>query len=225
MDYKTLMIKRLEDRHKISILIYLLHEGRSKKSEIYSNMPKNSDMASKLTDLQELGLLTLDCRKFENNTTYVELTTLGKSIAKEFQIAEDLMNRSLFEKSSINHAPPVEKNEPENKFDLPSERWKFMKRPCADTLLFTVLQASSITMAELKKKCKGEEEHLEDRIREAESLDLILGLHPDGPKSEIRYSLTVDGRNMAENLRRSMECQEVVSMDYDTPSKQENKVG
>jgi len=188
-------------------------------------MPKNSDMASKITDLQELGLLTLDCRKFENNTTYVELTPLGKSIAKEFQIAEDLMNRSLFEKSSMNDAPPVKKNKPENTSDLPAERWKFIKKPCGDIILFTLLETSNIKITDLKKKCKGEETHLTDRIREAESLDLIIGLHPDGPQSEIRYSLSTDGRNMAENLRRSMECQEVVAIDYEAPSEQENKVG
>ncbi|MCK9323244.1 MAG: hypothetical protein M0P07_04740, partial [Candidatus Methanomethylophilaceae archaeon] len=168
--------------------------------------------------LAEEGLVTITNYSGKSSYILYELTPRGRNVARHLQKAEIEMSGETIMDSDPD-------SEPKNTFDLPAERWKFIKKPCSDVILFTLLETSNIKITDLKKKCKGEEAHLEDRIREAESLDLILGLHPDGPKSEIRYSLTVDGRNMAENLRRSMECQEVVSMDYDTPSEQENKVG
>ncbi|MDY0246353.1 MAG: hypothetical protein RBR26_05460 [Methanosarcina mazei] len=209
----------LSQPNSVVILVFLLESGGQSKATFIRDVVGNYNSVKTAGQrLAEEGLVTITNYSGKSSYILYELTPRGRNVARHLQKAETEMSGETI----IDSDPDTE---PKNTSDLPAERWKFIKRPCADTLLFTILQYSSITMADLKKRCKGEEAHLEDRIREAESLDLILGLHPDGPKSEIRYSLTIDGRNMAENLRRSMECQEVVSMDYDAPSEQENKVG
>lgn len=92
MDYDKLQTKGLEDRHKITILIYLYKEGRKKKKEIYEVIPSNSRRAEKLNELEEQGLILQDKRKFENNVTYVELTELGKLVARKLYEIEMFMS-------------------------------------------------------------------------------------------------------------------------------------
>ena len=85
MNLKNSSIKVLEDKHKISILLYLYENGRKKKSDIYKNISTNANMALKLEELANQNLITLDYRRFENNVTYVELTELGKLVAKKLE--------------------------------------------------------------------------------------------------------------------------------------------
>lgn len=77
---------------KLTILIYLYKEGRKKKKEIYEVIPSNSRRAEKLNELEEQGLILQDKRKFENNVTYVELTELGKLVARKLYEIEMFMS-------------------------------------------------------------------------------------------------------------------------------------
>ena len=83
MDFKNLQIKGMEDRHKISILIFLLINGPSMKSTIYENISTNPRMADKIDELAGMGLVTIDQRKFENNATFVSLTPKGEAVAEK----------------------------------------------------------------------------------------------------------------------------------------------
>jgi predicted transcriptional regulator len=82
MDFKNLRIKGMEDRHKISILIFLLENGPSMKSRIYENISTNPRMADKIDELAEMGLVTIEQRRFENNAMFVSLTPKGTAVAK-----------------------------------------------------------------------------------------------------------------------------------------------
>jgi predicted transcriptional regulator len=83
MDFKNLRIKVMEDKHKMSILIFLLKNGASLKTIIYDNVSTNSRMATKIDELANAGLVDIDQRKFENNATHVSLTPLGSAIAQK----------------------------------------------------------------------------------------------------------------------------------------------
>lgn len=82
VDYDKLLAKCIADSHKIAMLICLYENGQMKKSEVYKCIPPNNRRAQKLDELQESGLIVMDNKKFEMNTTYVQLTDLGKEIAK-----------------------------------------------------------------------------------------------------------------------------------------------
>lgn len=111
VDYKNLMIKCLEDRHKISMLIYLWREGRSRKTDIYHSMTPNSNCPRKLSELEKMGLVTFDHRRFENNSTYVELTSLGLSIAKKLMDIENIMNGVATEGDRPDYCAPAEQGD------------------------------------------------------------------------------------------------------------------
>ena len=82
------------------MLIFLFENGRSKKSEIYAGLPKNSKLAEKLDDLKDLGLVYFEHRSL-NNVTFVSLTETGEQVAEKLVEIEDLLlteNRSKFKK-------------------------------------------------------------------------------------------------------------------------------
>lgn len=62
-----------------------------KKTDLYLQIPRSNLNAQKLDDLAKVGLVVLVKDRFDNNKTSVELTDLGRSIAKKLQDIEDLM--------------------------------------------------------------------------------------------------------------------------------------
>lgn len=82
VDYDKILAKCIADSHKIAMLICLYENGQMKKSDIYKCIPPNNKRAQKLDELQESGLIVMNNKKFETNTTYVHLTELGKEITK-----------------------------------------------------------------------------------------------------------------------------------------------
>jgi len=208
----------LSQPNSVVILVFLLESGGHSKATFIRDVVGNYNSVKTAGQrLADEGLITVTNYSGKSSYILYELTSRGRNVAIHLQKAETELSGEII-------IDPDTDTEPSNASDLPIERWKFIKKPCSDIILFTLLETSNITITNLKKKCKGEETHMIDRIHEAESLNLITGLHPDGPQSEIRYNLTTDGRNMAENLRRSMECQEVVETDYEAPSTEENMV-
>lgn len=101
MNYRNLKVKCLEDRHKLTILIYMFEhqDEKIKKTDIYSNISTNSLIPRKLTELEEMGLITQTNMKFENNITYLKLTENGRKIAKMLYEIENLMNGNEQEES------------------------------------------------------------------------------------------------------------------------------
>ncbi|WP_400194565.1 hypothetical protein [Candidatus Methanomassiliicoccus intestinalis] len=70
------------DKHQQAMIKHLFKNGRMKKSEVYTVVPTGGNRARKLDEMKSWGFVTYDIRKYENNTTFVELTEKGKMIAQ-----------------------------------------------------------------------------------------------------------------------------------------------
>ena len=91
MKSESPQIKCLEDKHIISIIMFLFKNGRVKKSEIYRNVSYTATMVGKVDALEAMGLLTQEQKKYENNTIYIELTERGQSVAKKLLDIESII--------------------------------------------------------------------------------------------------------------------------------------
>ena len=63
----------LEQRHMISILVFLDRNGQSMRTEIYNGVSTNPNMPKKIESLENLGLVR-QRRERCTNATYVSLT-------------------------------------------------------------------------------------------------------------------------------------------------------
>jgi predicted transcriptional regulator len=71
-------VSQLEERHILSILLFLMQHGNTPKSMIYENISKNPRMPVKLELLESLGLISFE-RK--DTVTVVGLTEKGTVLA------------------------------------------------------------------------------------------------------------------------------------------------
>lgn len=95
----SLIAKVMElDVHEQIMLKRLYLNGRMKKTEVYDKIPGGSTRTRKLDGLQKQGYVFYDVRRYENNTTYVELTEIGKKIAEHLvEIDKIVPNTSVEE--------------------------------------------------------------------------------------------------------------------------------
>lgn len=70
------------DKHQQAMLKHLYKNGRMKKSEVYKVLNSGGAGNRKLDEMEQLGFVAYDVRRYENNTTFVELTESGREIAK-----------------------------------------------------------------------------------------------------------------------------------------------
>ena len=85
------LVSILEDKHKITMILILFNKGKMLKSQLYDQLPtKNSNGGKKLDDLMDIGIVVFD-RRNKNNATYVELTGLGRNVAKKLMEIDDLI--------------------------------------------------------------------------------------------------------------------------------------
>lgn len=80
----------LEEKHLISILLYLKREGLTRKIDLYNNVSFNPRMPEKIDRLESAGLLEQKTDGY-SRSTLLELTEKGRKIA---QMLEDI-DRSL----------------------------------------------------------------------------------------------------------------------------------
>jgi DNA-binding MarR family transcriptional regulator len=79
-------------KNTLSIILYLYKADHSvQKTELYRNISYTSTMPSKLEFLEKEGLIKMKRSTFEKNTTFVELTEKGISIAIHLQNAEKIL--------------------------------------------------------------------------------------------------------------------------------------
>ena len=83
----------LEEKHMISILIFLANHGPSRKIDIYDGVSSNPRMPDKLNVLEEMGLLVQELDQV-TRSTIVELTPGGEQAAK-LLISVDRCIRSI----------------------------------------------------------------------------------------------------------------------------------
>ena len=80
----------LEEKHMISILLYLNLNRRCQKIEIYHNVSTNPRIPDKLNDLEEMGLITQEPTEGSRATT-VSLTPKGIEVANLLQNIDRLI--------------------------------------------------------------------------------------------------------------------------------------
>ncbi len=98
--------KELEKNNLFSILMFLYKDGPCIKSALYSKW-NTSSLPLKISYLIELGLISEDQRRFENNTKYIDLTEKGKTVARKIAEMEILMNGlEPAEDGKTNHGSP-----------------------------------------------------------------------------------------------------------------------
>lgn len=98
--------KELEKNNLFSILTFLYKNGPCMKSVLYGKW-NTASLPSKITYLIDLGLISEDQRRFENNTKYINLTDKGRIIARKIAEMEDLMNGlEPAEDGKPNHGSP-----------------------------------------------------------------------------------------------------------------------
>jgi hypothetical protein len=223
VDYKSLEIKNLEDRHKISMLIYLLKEGKSKKSQIYDNMPRNSNCPAKLNELESMGLVSYDKHAL-NNVTFVELTETGKVIAKNLLNVQDILSGEII----IDSDPDMD-NLSSEKRDLTSSESishsvsTSVQSPTFIKILVAVQNNPGITMGELTDVFgKGD---LRNTIHDAENEKYIFECDMGRSDGKSGYHITVKGVDLIGSRAFAKNVGDVVEMDCNASSKQENKVG
>lgn len=68
----------LEDRHAISILLFLAEHPDSKKTELYEHIPRNARTPSKIASLEDAGLITQTPFRA---SILLDLTDAGREVA------------------------------------------------------------------------------------------------------------------------------------------------
>ena len=81
-------IDRLDQRHMMSVLLYLLDNGTSIKTDIYNNISRNSNMSQKIDRMVDLGLVTTT---LSVHGVYVDLTFKGSQVAMKLRSVEEML--------------------------------------------------------------------------------------------------------------------------------------
>ena len=80
----------LEEKHMISILLYLRKSGKSRKIDVYNAVSFNPRMPEKLGYLENAGLITQNTPS-GSRSTMVDLTDTGKKVAESLSGIDSIM--------------------------------------------------------------------------------------------------------------------------------------
>ena len=72
-------LSKLDDRFMLTTLVFLKHNRPAIKSDIYSNISRNTNMMKKLETLHDMDLISI-YRSDGDNTNYVVLTDRGEKV-------------------------------------------------------------------------------------------------------------------------------------------------
>ena len=78
-------IDRLDDKHMMAVLLYLLENGQSNRTSIYNSISRNSNMPYKLERMVDMGLLTSSA---SIHGIFMGLTDRGRYIAEHLVLIE-----------------------------------------------------------------------------------------------------------------------------------------
>ena len=92
MTEKNNNLSVLEEKHNISIMLFLYENGTCIKSQIYKGISMNSRMPDKLNMLENKGLVQIRTDNFSNNRAEVSLTEKGIEVAKHLQAINEIMD-------------------------------------------------------------------------------------------------------------------------------------
>lgn len=84
-------IKVLENKHNITILMYVFTNEGCMKSDIYRDVSTNPRIPDKLNALIDAGLLSMSVDKFRSNATTILLTARGREVAEHLSCIDELI--------------------------------------------------------------------------------------------------------------------------------------
>ena len=85
-------IDRLDKKHMMAVLLFLLENGPSNRMDIYNNVSRNSNMPKKLDELVALGLLD---HEVTIRGSSMRLTERGFCVATGLSVIEKTLRDQL----------------------------------------------------------------------------------------------------------------------------------
>jgi len=79
----------LDERHANSILLFLLHRGRIKKTDLLEVVSSSDSLSKTLRRMEEEGLIVVETKIMGRKTILIDLTPKGAAIAHHLKRAEE----------------------------------------------------------------------------------------------------------------------------------------
>ena len=90
VERKTYRISSLEDKHLMSMLMYLREKGPSRKTDIYDAVSTNPRMTLKVERLEAMGLISTEYNNALRSTV-VTLTEEGRQVADHLAAVDSIL--------------------------------------------------------------------------------------------------------------------------------------
>ena len=90
VDRKTYRISTLEEKHLMSMLMYLREKGPSRKTDIYDAVSTNPRMTLKVERLEAMGLISTEYNNALRSTV-VTLTEEGRQVAEHLAAVDSIL--------------------------------------------------------------------------------------------------------------------------------------
>ena len=109
---ETDLVNTLGDKIKINMILALYSFGALKKTELYIRAGRSNINARKLDELEQVGVVTMTTDRFQNNLTIVELTDLGRAIARKLTDINLIMSGEIVSSDAeTDYDPPSEQGD------------------------------------------------------------------------------------------------------------------
>ena len=82
---KRTVLRTMEGKYVMSILCYINSMSPVVKSDVYNNISRANNMANKIKDLEELGLIRI-YKTTKTNTNVIVVTPKGKKVANQIML-------------------------------------------------------------------------------------------------------------------------------------------
>ncbi len=90
VERKTYRISTLEEKHLMSMLMYLREKGPSRKTDIYDAVSTNPRMTLKVERLEAMGLISTEYNNALRSTV-VTLTEEGRQVAEHLAAVDSIL--------------------------------------------------------------------------------------------------------------------------------------
>ncbi len=193
------------------MILALYKKGPMKKTELYAEIPSSNLNSQKLNDLANVGLVTLNSNRFDNNSTVVELTKLGSTVAINLIAVENLMtgkDSDPVAQGSIPADHPSAAVPETSPAPQPSRR---LLDPHLSLVLRVVYERQHSTFPELSEYTKLADAELRS------NLDVLVSSGWVRTAGD-RYVVTEEGAKKARLVIALENGQDVVETDYEEPA-------
>ena len=89
---KKTTLRMMEGKYILSILCYIAQTSPVVKSDVYNNISRANNMARKIDDLCELGLIRI-YKTAKSNTNVIVITPKGKKVADQVMMMVNTIER------------------------------------------------------------------------------------------------------------------------------------